>query len=640
MKRSRYFGIHFDFHAHPSKLQGKVGQSLTEEQIRTICTLLHPDFIQTDCKGHPGYASYPSKVGNAMPAFAKDTLSLWRRVTKEEGVDLYLHYSGIWDQKWCTEHPEEAAMRPDGSRSEMAARPEGPYADTILIPQLEELALTYGADGVWVDGECWGTEIDYDPRTLRAFEEETGTDLGGELPVKGHPQYRAYREYCREVFRRYVRRYVSILHRDCPDFSVASNWAYTDHMPEAVSADVDFISGDLNPENSFNSARYAARAIVQQGMPWDLMSWNFRRGQVYTPKHPVQILQEAAAVISQGGGFQTYITQYADGGLRMEEVLQLTELSAFLKERKADCFGGVPQNEVGVLLSTYDRLEESGSLFSRNGMEKIMGMTALLCDCSRSNGIYSEHKLDKALQTCRVFVVPELYEGLEEKTVETLLRWAREGGSLLLCGRKTVRLFAGRIPCIKAGPDAEGERAFTLDGVHFGTVPGVTALEAQGDTVLATYGWSARDEQFPLALTIPCGKGKICAVGADLGSAYLAAGQYLHRELMNRILDGLYEPEVEISAQGLCEQSLLDLSGRRVLQLVNANGSHRDASVLTESFIPPVLDVRVSWRAGRAPRAVRLLPGGKTVPFTWREGRADFCVDRVDCLTMAELEFD
>ena len=78
MKKTRkdsFLGVHLDYHAKPE--DGLVqGKGLREEDIRRICQLLKPDFIQIDCKGHPGWASYPTKIGNAMPEFEKDTLAL------------------------------------------------------------------------------------------------------------------------------------------------------------------------------------------------------------------------------------------------------------------------------------------------------------------------------------------------------------------------------------------------------------------------------------------------------------------------------------------------------------------------------------------------------------------------------------
>ena len=143
-RKDSFFGLHFDYHAQPQ--YGVQGVNLTEADIREICRIHRPDFIQIDCKGHPGWASYPSELGNAMPEFARDTLALWRKVTREEDVALYMHYSGVYDIKYCSEHPEENVMKADGTYQRGAIRTDGKYVDDLLIPQLLELAEQIGAD--------------------------------------------------------------------------------------------------------------------------------------------------------------------------------------------------------------------------------------------------------------------------------------------------------------------------------------------------------------------------------------------------------------------------------------------------------------------------------------------------------------
>ena len=637
------FGLHFDFHASPDRIGASaVGGTLREEDIREICRLLRPDFLQIDCKGHPGWASYPTACGNAMPRFAGDPLALWRRVTREEGVALYLHYSGVIDEKYCASHPDECAVAADGSRSGKATRTAGRYVDELLIPQLMELAGKYGADGVWVDGDCWGSEVDFHPDTVRAFEAETGISLNGKLPASPEDaHYEDYREYCRELFRRYVRRYVDAVHDKYPDFQIASNWAYSDHMPEAVSARVDFISGDLSPQDSFNSARYAARAIAQQNYVWDLMCWNFRSGLAgqsgHIVKHPLQIMQEAAAIISQGGGFQNYITQYPDGAPRMEQIRRMKPVEEFIRAREPFCFRGRAVHQVALLLSTYDRHRESSSLFSRNGCEKVMGMTSLLCDTGHATEIVSEHTLAGSMAEYPVIVVPELFAGLAEETVAELLNYARSGGSLLLVGKKTCALFA------EAGaPFAPGETrergAFTLDGEAFGTVFDARALGVRDGETVARLSADARSESEPLAVVCAFGSGYIAAVGADLGGAYQKAAQYLHRALISALLSRLYTPMVSVeSAEGLVEVSVLRKEGRTLVQLVNGNGSHRAASVATEDFIPACRRVVLSLALERRPEALVLQPEGRTLPFEYGNGRAGVIVDEVPLHEILEI---
>ena len=64
-----FFGVHFDLHA--SEDITDAGKTLTAEMIDTFLLKVKPDFIQIDCKGHPGISSYPTKVGYHVKGFRK-----------------------------------------------------------------------------------------------------------------------------------------------------------------------------------------------------------------------------------------------------------------------------------------------------------------------------------------------------------------------------------------------------------------------------------------------------------------------------------------------------------------------------------------------------------------------------------------
>src|SRR5580704_9494152 len=87
-----FFVIHNDLHATDTDTE--LGRELTPEMLRARLLETHPDWIQTDCKGHPGYASWPTKVGSTSPGVVKDALRIYRDVTRELGIKLGVHYSG------------------------------------------------------------------------------------------------------------------------------------------------------------------------------------------------------------------------------------------------------------------------------------------------------------------------------------------------------------------------------------------------------------------------------------------------------------------------------------------------------------------------------------------------------------------
>lgn len=167
-RASSFFGLHFDFHAGLN--DSLVGRTLTAGMIDTLLAAVKPDYIQIDCKGHPGVTSYPTKIkdGTPVPSFAKNPLEIFRKVTKAHGVALYVHYSGVWDEAALRKKPEWAVFDALGQPSLQKTSVHSRYVDDLLIPQLKEVA-DYGVDGVWVDGDCWATVPDYSPAALQAY---------------------------------------------------------------------------------------------------------------------------------------------------------------------------------------------------------------------------------------------------------------------------------------------------------------------------------------------------------------------------------------------------------------------------------------------------------------------------------------
>ncbi len=655
-RKDSFWGLHSDFHARPE--YGMLGETLKEEEIREACRLLKPDYWQVDSKGHFGWASYPSALGNAMPT-ACDTLAVWRSATKAEDVAMFVHYSGVQDYKYCEEHPEEAVMNADGTRSGKATRLNGRYVDDILIPQISEMAERYGIDGAWVDGDSWGVEVDYHPETVAAFEKETGADLKGKLPVRPEDEYYLeYREFNRELFRRYLGHYLAELHKRHPNLQITSNWMYTDHALEPITTEVDYLSGDLNPWNNMNWARYAGRALAMQNMPWDLMAWGMRgpaeNKTDYLHVHPTQLIQQAAAVIALGGGFQVDVLQHTDSTPHMHELRKLVPVAQFMRSREPYCFHGKIMHQAAMLLSAYDRKLEDCAVYSRGNCTPKVGLTSLLCEAGQSLEIVSEHVLAGHCGDYPLLIVPEIEKGLAKETVEELLAYAKNGGSLMLAGVKTCRIFAeaGAPFRVKKVEDADvltvkkictinepdAQRYFTMDGESFGGVLYPVEIEAEGAEMIASTCYDYRGLKHPYAVIIPYGKGKIAAIGSDVGTQYVNETQYLHRMLMKAMCEKLYTPKARIEkAYGLLEIVCLMKDGRLMLQLVNGNGNHSNMNCATEDMIPPAVDIRISVACEKKPEKLILQPEGKELSFEYRDGRAYFEIGRLDMHCAVEV---
>ena len=668
-KRSEgFFGLHFDFHAGPDCTE--IGATVTEDMIREIIETLRPDYIQCDCKGHRGYSSYPTKVGNPAPGFAKDALALWREVTRAAGIPLVMHYSGVWDARALELHPEWAATGEDGSRDARMTSTFKGYADGLMIPQLVELANDYGVDAVWVDGECWATVPDFDADVIAQFEAQSGlklernsagaagaadnADAVGAAGAydKRTPAYRAFLDFCRRQFFNYLRHYVDEVHAKTRAkngaFEVASNWAFSSHIPQPVCADVDFLSGDFSSTDSYNSARFEARVLCEQGMPWDLMAWGFYHDFTERSTHPVKgaeaLCREAAAVISLGGGFQIYNTQNRDGSARLWETRALAPVARFVREREPFLKGCKPFAEIGVLYSDHDMRNASDTLFYAGGKDPAQGASRLLLDASRPCRVLMDHTLgDAHLRGVKIIILPELRH-IAPEIKATLLRFVEDGGSLVLTGAACCKAFEDALGGATISPDSK-QRALWMN--HNGrqisqyadaaemTAPDgknaphpttqepaqTTTQEPAQTTVLATRSLSINGANpSPAVIKTKRGKGSIIAISHSLFASYFAAPDFYVRNMVDDLLAAL-NPEPFISLSGA---KCVDIAttrkdgddGALQISLTNTSGIYSENRLRAYDEIHPVHDLELRIRTAR-PASVTQHPENKTPPHTY-----------------------
>jgi hypothetical protein len=630
LKRAESFlGIHFDFHAGPDCTE--IGKNTTREMIENVINRVHPDYIQIDCKGHPGLSSYPTKVGNQAPGFVGDPLRLWRQVTAEHGVALYMHYSGVWDSEAIRRHPDWGVINADGKTNPNATSRFGPYADELLIPQLRELAGDYGVDGVWVDGDCWASVPDYSEPALKAFRQATGIE---DVPRKpSDPHWFEFLQFHREAFRSYLRHYIAEVKRTNPDFQMCSNWAFTDHMPEPVSAPVDFLSGDYSPDDSVNSARLSARYLTRQGVPWDLMAWSFSRGKSKdgrNEKTAIQLQREAAMVLALGGGFQAYFTQKRDGSVREERMPVMAEVAKFCRARQAICHRATQVPQVVVLFSTAAHYRKSNGLFARD-LARINGALQALLEGQQSVEILGEHHLTDRMAEYPLIVVPE-WEYLEPKFKDELLAYVRGGGSLLLIGPKTAAMFQAELDVTLEGEPAPAAEYCLAHNGGSVAVSGQVQSAKLGPRARAFAGLQRPNETGaspqPAASISEFGQGKIAAVYFTFGQDYVNTRSSVSRQFLNDLARQLFpKPMVEVKGSSDVDVVVNRAGGKLAVNLVNTAGPHQSEPIVDS--IPPVGPLDVTIRHAAKPAKVTLQPAGTVLPFEHRNGEIHLVVPQV-----------
>ncbi|MCR4440331.1 MAG: hypothetical protein QHJ34_13845 [bacterium] len=641
LKRSESFlGIHFDFHAGDDCKE--IGKYVSREMVEYIIDTVKPDYVQCDCKGHPGVSSYMTKVGHQAPGFVLDPLRIWREATAERGVALYVHYSGVWDEKAVQAHPDWACVNNKGEASKQKTSVFGPYVDQLLIRQLKELADEYGIDGVWVDGDCWAVESDYSPRALEAFKAKTGIAEAPKSPED--PHWFEFLECQREGYRSYLNHYVTELHAHRPEFQIASNWSFTSFMPEAVSVPVDFLSGDYLWRNSVNSARFEGRVMAQQGKPWDLMAWSFTwTDQLYSTKSVPQLQQEAAIILALGGGFQAYSPQKRDGSIRRWQMRVMAEVAQFCRARQELCHKAELVPQIGLILSTSAFYRESPKPFAgwTEEVSGIKGILQCLLDGQHVVDVVMEHHLRQRARQYPLLIYPE-WSYIDPEFKALLLEYVASGGRLLVIGPRAAKLFEKEL-----GVTCEGEPQRRVNGLAYGGfLAGINSeyQPVQLGPGVRPFGEIYENNDFfgepAVAASIAdYGQGQIAAVYLNLGERYMNLATTVSRDFLSALVRELFpSPLVEVTGSHNVDVTVSRKEGRLLINLVNTAGLHSDSRVSVFDQIPAVGPLTVSVRQASKPKAVSLMPSGMKLQFHFRDGKLTLTVPRLEIHEVVALE--
>ena len=656
-RKEAFFGLHFDL--HPIKDDTQLGEQITEDMISRLLKKVQPDYVQYDCKGHPGYTGYPTKIGWPSPGIKKDSLAIWRKVTREHGVALFVHYSGVCDSLALEHHPEWACIDAAGNPDKNVTSTFGPYCDELLIPQLKEAINAYDLNGAWVDGDCWAVKPDFSPAAREAFTKVTGIK---DIPTKrGDPHWSDYLEFNREQFKKYVRKYADALHAHKPGFEITSNWMYSTLMPEPVTVPIDFISGDYSPNDSVNTARLEARYMGSTGMPWDLMAWGFNRGDNcyygWTFKNARQLKQEASVVLAQGGGFQVVYHPTRAGWIEDWLTDIMAEVAKFCRERQAVSHKAQSVPQVALLLpskSIYDKIDH---LFGSWGalLDPIRGVLHALLELQYSVDIMAEHKLMENLSRYPVVILTGCHT-LPDSLRSALLDYVRQGGQLLVVGVESANLFKDELGVKFEGEPIEintfieaGGATAWLGGMwqkvkpttartvgeHYPTNPHINVMGSLEDSLRQ----DMRGKSECAATIDRYGKGQIGAIYGPLGNVHQRSHYPVVRQFLGEVMQQLFpEPMVKLKSPPCVDVSLRRDGDRLSIHLVNTAGMQVSPQYAVIDFTPSIGPLELIVRLDKEPRKVSLVPADCDIETHWSNGRLRVILPRLDIHNVVVIE--
>ena len=618
-----FFGLHYDL--HPNAGDTELGRETTYEHIREQLEKVRPDFVQYDCKGHPGYTGYPTKVGSPSPGIVNDALKIWREVTRDMGAPLSVHYSGVWDDRAVELHPEWARVKPDGSKDNNKTDPLSGYMNELLIPQLLEVVENYDIDGVWIDGENWASHPSYSEACIAEFTARTGIT---DIPKKPKdPRWNEWLAFHRDLFTEHVEQYAKALHAKKPGIAVCSNWMYSVRMPEPVAASVDYLSGDFDPSFGAERACAESRFLASRGLPWNLMAWSFLNtgGQGWTMKTAPHLCQEISVTLAQGGAVFIYDQPQRSGRLTEWHQDLFAQVAGFCRERKAFCFKSDTVPQVALLHSQSFYYRHNDPLYNFKEANRPMeGALHAILENGYSVDILNEDMALERMSDYPVMVVPE-QSGLPENVVAALKTYAESGGRLVVTGADAAAEFGPWLGVEPVEPRHGGGFLPADNGCV--TVSGPwQSVTLTGATELAPY----LNQQEPTlnrhdtaAATLnPVGDGAVAGIHGPVFRSYHQSHYPRLRRFIGDMLAALDAPGlIRLEGPWWIEMAARQKDGRMLIQFVNRSTSgYLAPNRHTVEHVPDAGSFTVTVPMPARPTRCYLAPDEIGLEWTWNDG--------------------
>jgi hypothetical protein len=643
--KTGFVGLHYDLHAKATDTE--LGAELTPEHLREQLAKVRPDYVQCDCKGHPGYSSYPTRIGSPSPGIVRDALRIHRDVTRELGIPLSVHYSGIWDKRAVELHPDWSARQKDGG---LVLDPQGnpgilcprsPYLKELMIPQLLEIVERYDVDGFWVDGDCWAVRDCYCERCREEFRRRTGID---QPPTdRQQPDWPAWRSFQQASFVEYVDQYARAVHHRKPGCAVCSNWMYSMRHPGPVSVPVDYLSGDFDHSHGAESAEMEGRYIDGHRMPWNLMSWTFTHTHADVPwqsKTAVHLCQEAAEVMSCGGGVFFYSVPRRSGLLTDWQHDILKEAASFCRLRQPFVQGSCSIPEAAVLLSdAYIGHHSPEPFVMGDTYHGASGALHVLMENQYHADVLDETRLKERIAGYSLVVLGE--QDPISPGMETVLEsYACGGGIVLMSGSHLAGKHPRLTGVVPAGDLRQEEWCMASRHETFALpAPWAPVRPVDGEVYARvmphrqlTEPPQAGETEYPGVTIRRAGRGAVAAIHGNFMRPYYLCHNPRMRHFIRDLLDALgVRRRVEVAAPPSLEVSLRSKGDVLFVHLVNraANPTLTPRLYVVEE-VPPVSGLQVRLRLDRQPVAVTLEPGGRPLEWSYADGWLSATVPRLE----------
>lgn len=653
----RFRQIHLDFHTS-EKIPG-VGSAFSAKQFQDMLKLGHVDSITIFSKCHHGWSYHPTTVGRQHPTLGFDLLKAQIEAAHAIGVRTPVYLSAGLDEQSYWRHPEWARRDVDG-KVPWAATNDAPgfheqcfntgYLD-LLTAEVEEVCRLYDADGIFLDivgaRPCWCNTCVQERLAEGDFRDPAL------IARQAHRTYLRYTHAMRAAVDRYK--------PGLPLFHNGGHIHKGDHELAHQNTHLELESlptGGWGYDHFPISAGYA-RTL---GLPFLGMSGKFHLswGEFGGFKHANALRYEAAAAAAVGARFSIGDQLHPDGAMEPATYAIVGAAYAELEIKEPWLTGVRSLAEIAILSQEAVAQVARSTAKSGHGNVHDEGAARILLE---GHHWFDVLDVQAAFTPYRLLILPDVIR-LDAPLAAKLRAYIAAGGKVIATGESG--LAAGRDEqLLDLGASDAGLGVFNPDYVvphtplaawrqaAFVVYGAGRMLKLTNGTVLAhrdppyfnrdlphfcshQHAPNTRTDGGPAIVRGPGG----CWLAHPMCRIYSEKGQQAIRDLVLQCVDlelGGKQIESSLPSAGRVTLMRQEAEKRDIVHLLFATPSKRGTGVEVIEDLIPLHDVQVAVRRRATPSAVRLVPAGTSLPFTYDGGRVRFTVPRLICHQMVEL---
>lgn len=647
--------VHLDFHTGED--MPAVGSHFSEEDFREALTVGHISSITLFAKCHHGWAYYPSAVVPMHPTLKTDLLGRQLAVCRELGVRTEVYISAGFDEHMAVTHPEYRTEVRGGDNTLLGARfhqlclNHDAYL-AYLAAQTEEVVERYGdsISGIFTD-ICTPAPC-VCPACISSMLE---MGLNPEDPADRQTHARRVYDKFTGVINAAVAAHssrIAVFH-NCGDVPRNDRaWVYTNTAQLELES---LPTGGWGYDHFPLTAAYC-RVL---GREFVGMTGKFHTGwgEFGGYKHPNALRYETGLSLAMGAGCSVGDQLHPLGRFDPATYRLIGSAYAEVERREPWCVGSREVADVAVFTSYTDA--------NRHACPDVGANRILL------EGKYLYNVIDAAcdLSDYKLVIFPDTVR-FDEALATRVRDYVAAGGRVLLSGESGQRqdgqgFFAdfgvtdcGEDPhdstylCPTYDMKGNGRAAYLMyrRARRIAVQEGVRVMAELQDSYFnrslrhfCSHFYTPNDPDSHAPGCVISADGRIGYIAWYIFDEYRAQGGFHQKQMVCDMLDALLGRdktlETDLPSNGVTTLRYQPAEHRYIQHLLYAVTKQRGRAEVIEDAIP-LRDIRVTLRLPDCvvPRAVRTVPEGEELPFSFADGGLTYTVPCFTLHGMVEID--